>query len=545
MSGVPLLQIQDLEIGFHRRQTCRQVVHGVNLRLEAGQAAALVGESGSGKSVTARSLVGLAGAGAEVSAATLQAGGQDLRGFREADWRALRGRQIGLVWQDALVSLDPLHTVEHAVGEALRAHRWGTPARRRERVREALRQAGLAEPDRLLQRRPGQLSGGQRQRVLIAAALVLDPPLLIADEPTTALDAHVQLQIIELLQDIVKQGRGLLIISHDLGLVAQLAGQVHVMRHGRVVEQGDRAEVLRQPRHAYTRALLQAQPGRLAPSPVVVSAGGPPLLVAEELVKSYRQADGSRHLALAEAGFRLAAAGALGIIGASGSGKSTLASLLLGLQSPDQGRISFLGQPWVGAGQAEVTERERRPRRRQMAAVYQDPLSSFDPRWTVARILADALAAAEVPGAEHPEQSLELLERVGLPVALLPQRPASLSGGQRQRLAIARALAVRPRLLICDEAVSALDVLVQAQILDLLLDLRRQLGLACIFITHDLRVVQQLCDEVLVMHEGRVVEQGPLAEIFARPRHRHTRELLAAAAGMPEPEAGQDQSSPR
>ena len=207
--------------------------------------------------------------------------------------------------------------------------------------------------------------------------------------------------------------------------------------------------------------------------------------------------------------------------------------------------VCFLGQPWAGAGLAEVTERERRPRRRQMAAVYQDPLSSFDPRWTVARILADALAAAEVPGAEHPEQSLELLERVGLPVALLPQRPASLSGGQRQRLAIARALAVRPKLLICDEAVSALDVLVQAQILDLLLDLRRQLGLACIFITHDLRVVQQLCDEVLVMHEGRVVEQGPLAEIFARPRHRHTRELLAAAAGVPEPEAEQDQSSPR
>ncbi|MGW6356819.1 dipeptide ABC transporter ATP-binding protein [Streptomyces sp. NPDC055092] len=529
-----LLSARNLSVGFGDRD----VVRGVSLTVRRGETVALVGESGSGKSVTARTLVGLTGAGARVSADELTWRGEDVRGWGERRWRRVRGRDIGFVLQDALVSLDPLRPVGKEIEDGLRLHGHGDRATRRARVLEVMAQVGIPDPELRAAQRPHELSGGLRQRALIAAALALDPPLLIADEPTTALDATVQAQILDLLAAARSRERGLLFITHDLGVVRRLADRVAVMRGGEIVEEGSVGDVLENPQHPYTQGLLAADPAlhpkgaRLTPARTAAPAPNhrphEVVLTADGVHKAYGGRDAVRDVS-----FALAAGRTLGIVGESGSGKSTTARIALGLTRPDTGTVTLHGEPW-----SELPERERRPRRHGIQLVHQDPLSAFDPRWTVRRSLIDAVRLRR-PGHRVPtpdeaaRRVTELAAQVGLPDDTLDRHPLSLSGGQRQRAALARALAPRPAVLVLDEPVSALDVSVQAQVLDLLADLQDSLGLAYLFISHDLGVVRHVSDDVLVMKDGGVVESGPAEDLFAAPRHPYTRALLTAVHPHP------------
>ncbi|MFJ7883058.1 dipeptide ABC transporter ATP-binding protein [Pseudomonas sp. NPDC096917] len=535
------LIVEGLSIEF----SGQPVVRDVSFTLAPGKTLALVGESGSGKSVTARSLIGLAGAGARVTARTLSYGGQDLLALSERGWRGLRGKGIGFVLQDALVSLDPLRPVGKEILEVLKTHNWGDRRSRSERVIELLENVGVPEPELRARQRPDQLSGGLRQRALIASALAMSPGLVIADEPTTALDATVQAQILQVLQEIKARGDSLLIISHDLAVVAQLADEVLVLRHGVVVEQGPMQQVLRYPSHPYTQALLDAVPAEhargtrlssqgsaqaLAPRP---GATSPVLLKATGLGKRYIGPDQQPRQVVDDVSFELRAGRTLGIVGESGSGKTTVARIVLGLLEPDAGQVQFLDSAWSGAGAERVLEKDRRVHRRDISVIYQDPLSSFDPRWSIGQILADALDVAGVSAAQQPARISELLEQVRLPADLTARRPLQLSGGQRQRVAIARAIASNPKVIICDEPVSALDVSVQAQVLDLLADLQAALGLAYLFISHDLGVIRHVSDEVLVMRHGKVVERAPVETLFENPQHAYTQRLLGAVPRLP------------
>ncbi|MCX4745000.1 ABC transporter ATP-binding protein [Kitasatospora sp. NBC_01287] len=552
-----LLNVEKLNVGFG----AAPVVRDVSFSVAPGECLAIVGESGSGKSVTARTLIGLPGAGAEVTAGRLEFDGLDLRTLDKAAWRGLRGRRIGLVLQDALVSLDPLRTVGAEVAEPLRTHGLATRAQAGPRVLDLLEQAGIPDPARRAEQYPHQLSGGLRQRALIASALAGEPELLIADEPTTALDVTIQAQLLDLLDGLRRRGTALLLISHDLAVVARLADRVAVMNGGRFVETGPTAEVLADPRHAYTRALLAAVPSgatrgrRLSARPDVAAAAAttaaaaastaataaastaatavavaaapvvpaPVVLAVDKIAKAFRAPDGGSYQAVREVSFELRAGEILGLVGESGSGKTTAARIALGLIEPDSGTVRLGDLPWSG-----VPERHRRPARRRIQAVPQDPLGSFDPRFSVERVVGEAVA---LRGRARRARVGELLDQVGLDTALLTRRPAELSGGQRQRVAIARALAPGPEVLVCDEPVSALDVSIQAQILDLLLELRRELGLAMLFISHDLGVVHHLSDRVAVMENGLVVESGPAAAVFTAPTAPYTRRLLAALPG--------------
>ncbi len=524
-----ILEVENLSVSFPTPTGEHVAVHDLSFTLQPGRVVALVGESGSGKSVTARSLIGLAGEQARVSARCLSLGGQDLRTLSPRDWRALRGRDIGMVLQDALVALDPLRPVGREIAESLSAHKWGTRAERNARVHNLLEQVGIPDPALRARQRPDELSGGLRQRALIASAIALSPPLLIADEPTTALDPSVQAQILRLLGRLRDNGTGLLLISHDLGFVARLADHVIVLHHGAVVEQGATAQVLGRPVHAYTRTLRDADPVRHPPRAIAQQGTETaPLLTAHGLSLDRRGPDGVVRPILSDVGFSLHPGRTLGLIGESGSGKTTTARIVMGLTQPDTGEVIFMGERWVRGGRQGVPEGDRRPRRRAIAMIYQDPLGSFDPRWTVRDILADALSVA----GNRDHAIATLLDRVRLPASIAARRPASLSGGQRQRVAIARAVAVRPALIVCDEPVSALDVSVQAQVLDLLEELQRELNMAYLFISHDLGVIRRMCDDVLVMQSGRIVEAGPAAEILTAPRHPFTRTLLDAAQDL-------------
>ncbi|WP_406675243.1 ABC transporter ATP-binding protein [Nonomuraea sp. N2-4H] len=525
-SAGPLIDVRDLRVSFGEHE----VVRGLSLAIAPGECVAVVGESGSGKSVTARTLLGLTGPGSTVEAAAFTVAGRDALRFGPHDWRRLRGRFAGLVLQDALVSLDPLRTVGSEIAEVLAVHDVVPRARRAERVLELLEAAGVPEPELRAEQRPHELSGGLRQRVLIASAIAADPALIIADEPTTALDVTVQAQILRLLAGQKAAGTALLLISHDLAVVGSIADRILVMHDGRVVEEGPARDVLTRPRHDYTRALLAAVPsaasrgtrltdGRPLARPAPTAEGGP-VLAATGLTRTY----GARR-AVDDVSFTLRKGETLGIVGESGSGKTTLARLCMALLEPDEGGVTLLGRPW-----SELRERERRPLRPRIQVITQNPLDSFDPRHKVGRLVAEPL---RLPKAERRARVLDLLARVGLPQDVADRHPRELSGGQRQRVAIARALGTRPDVLLCDEPVSALDVSIQAQVLDLLAELQAEYGTAMVFISHDLGVVQHVADRVLVMKDGQVVEEGEVAEVFLRPRHPYTHELVAAVPRLP------------
>jgi len=531
----PLVDIHNLRVSF----AGQPVVRGVSLRLHGGQCLALVGESGSGKSVTARTLVGLTGRGAVVEAERLAFAGRDLRTLPEGHWQQLRGAQIGFVMQDALGSLDPLRRVGAELEEPLWLHTDLGAEARRLRVLELLAQVGVPEPEVRARQYPWQLSGGLRQRALIASAMACQPRLLIADEPTTALDATVQAQILRLLEQLRARDNSLLMVSHDLAVVARLADWVAVMRAGEVVEQGSAEQILQDPRHPYTQGLLRAARAvhfqrPAAPALALVQAkpiatpGSAPLLEAKDLGKAFAGPDGQARQVLDNVSLRLHAGQTLGVVGESGSGKSTLGRILLGLARPDQGSVCLDGEDWLA-----LSAEQRRQARQGIQVVFQDPLASFDPRYSVLRVLSEALAQAGVPRPLRRTEAVALLERVHLPASVLDRRPLELSGGQRQRIAIARALAMKPRVLVCDEPVSALDVTVQARILALLAELKAELNLACLFISHDLGVIEQVSDQVLVMQGGRVVEQGAAAQVLGQPRHPYTRGLLDAVPTLP------------
>ncbi len=487
----------------------RALVDDVSFAVAPGECIALVGESGAGKSLTARALLGLVPAGATVSAAMLEVDGVDVRGFREREWRGLRGSRIALVSQDALVSLDPLRRIGAEVAEPLEIHMRLPRAARTARVHELLADVAMPDPERRARRYPHELSGGLRQRALIASALAASPAVLVADEPTTALDATVQARILALLRRIADDGTAVVFVSHDMAAVRRIADRILVLRDGRVIEQGPASAVLQDPGQAYTRALVAAA----TPVPRVTAPGAAaPLATVRDLGKTFG-GPGRKDLPFALRGvsFDVPRGRTLGVVGESGSGKTTLARLLIGVERPSAGTIDW-------------TDRVR-PR---IQLVHQNPLGAFDPRWTIGRSLREALAAGRVPRAQRPARVAELLREVDLDPALAARRPAELSGGQRQRAAIARALAADPELLVLDEPVSALDATVRARVLALLDRLQRDRGLTMLLVSHDLAVVAAVADEVLVMQDGVVVEQGPAARVLADPQHPFTRELVAA-----------------
>ena len=533
-AGAPLLRVRDLAVRFPGRDGAPvQAADGVSLDLAAGRVVAIVGQSGSGKSVTARALVGLVGGNATVRASELSLDGTDLRSLSERGWRRVRGRRIGFVLQDALQSLDPLKRVGSEVGEVLREHRLAARAERAARVEALLAEVGVPDPAVRARQFPHELSGGLRQRALIASAIAAGPSVLIADEPTTALDVTVQAQVLDVLRQLRDAGTGILLISHDLAVVSQLADEVLVMHGGRVVEHGERAAVLSAPQHQHTRDLLAAVPSRppstpSAPGTTPDEAERTAVVVARGLRKTYRLPDGSELVAVRSADLDLPEGLVTGVVGESGSGKSTLAAMLLGLTPPTEGTVEYDGRPF-----SQLTEARRRPLRREIGLVPQDPFGSFDPRSRVGGIVEEPLILhASLNRTERRDRVLEQLAEVGLGPELLRRTPFELSGGQRQRVAIARALITSPRVLVCDEPLSALDATVQAQILDLLGEMSRRRRLTMLFISHDLGVVRRVSDRVVVMKDGDIVESGPADALFADPRHPYTRDLLAAVPAL-------------
>lgn len=476
------------------------VVDGVSLTVSPGECVAIVGESGAGKSLTARALLGLLPGEASVRAERLVVDGVDAGSLNEHGWRRLRGSRIALVSQDALVSLDPLQRIGREVAEARRLH--GLPAET-EQVHALLRRVWMPEPERRARQYSHQLSGGLRQRALIASALSADPAVLVADEPTTALDATVQARILSLLREIADAGTAVLFISHDFAAVRRLADRVLVMRNGVVVEEGLVSEVLESPQHEYTRRLIDAT--RHSPRGVQAPATDQ-VLVATGVTKRFGETE-----AVSEASFVVPQGRTLGIVGESGSGKTTLARIMVGVERPDAGELR-----WAGAPRVQL--------------VHQNPLGAFDPRWTIDRSLREALAAGGVPRALRSARVADLMREVDLDPALAARRPIALSGGQRQRAAIARALAAEPEVLVLDEPVSALDPSVRERVLQLLVRLQRERRLTMVFVSHDLDVVGAVADEVLVMQDGRIVEQGATGAVFAAPQHPFTKELLAAGS---------------
>lgn len=539
-----VLEVEDLRVSF--RQEGREVpaVKGVSFAIDKGETVALVGESGSGKSVTALSIVGLLGRNAEV-AGRVRYDGKELIGASEAQLRTVRGNDISFIFQEPMTSLNPLQTIERQIGESLALHQGLRGDEARARIIDLLNKVGIRDAESRLSAYPHQLSGGQRQRVMIAMALANEPELLVADEPTTALDVTIQAQILELLADLKRrEGLSMLFISHDLGIVRRIADRVCVMKGGEIVEQGPVAEIFANPRHPYTQKLLAAEPtGR--PDPVAPDA---PEVVRTEHLKVWfpiRQGFFGRvvgHVkAVNDANVAVRAGETLGIVGESGSGKTTLALAIMRLIE-SEGRVVYLGRDITDAGVAEL-----RRLRRDMQIVFQDPFGSLSPRMTAGEIIGEGLTVHAIdPGRDPRDLVAEIMVEVGLDPAMMDRYPHEFSGGQRQRIAVARAMILRPEVVVLDEPTSALDMTVQVQIVDLLRELQKKHGLAYLFISHDLRVVRALSHKVAVMRNGDVVETGTADEIFANPREDYTRKLIAAAfantatgAAQPEEAVGQ------
>ncbi|WP_127360460.1 dipeptide ABC transporter ATP-binding protein [Actinacidiphila soli] len=529
----PLLEVSDLEVSFAAGAV--PAVQGAGFRLMPGQRVAVVGESGSGKSTTAHAVMGLLPGSGRVTGGRIRLRGEDITYADEKRLRRLRGREIGLVPQDPMSNLNPVARVGRQVAETLVVHGMASRREAPARAVEILGEAGLPEPARRARQYPHELSGGMRQRVLIAIGLACRPDLLIADEPTSALDVTVQRQILDHLENLTKElGTALLLVTHDLGLAVDRADQVVVMSKGKVVEAGPARQILTDPEHEYTRRLVTAAPSLATPRRRAVVPGEhsqhseEPVLEVDRVSKEYRiPGRGGVLRAVDEVSFTVGRGRTTAIVGESGSGKTTTARMVLGLVPATTGAIRLDGSEMVGLRGARL-----RAARRAMQPVFQDPYASLDPTFTVERLITEPLRIFGVGDrAERRVRVLELLEQVALPAAVTQRYPNELSGGQRQRVAIARALALGPRLVVCDEAVSALDVLVQDQILKLLDTLQHELGLSYLFISHDLSVVRSIAHDVVVMRGGRVVEQGPVDQVLNSPADPYTQQLLEAIPG--------------
>ena len=526
----PLLSIRNLSIALPAGGDRPYAVRDMSYDLHAGEILCIVGESGSGKSMSANAIMGLLPGYLKPEAGEILFQGRDLLGLDETTLLGMRGKDMAMVFQEPLSALNPVMTVGDQIAEVMRVHRAYPGDACQRRVLDLLEFVGLPDPATLVHSYPFRLSGGQRQRVVIAMALALEPSLLIADEPTTALDVTTQAQILALIRRIqAEKGMGVMFVTHDFGVVAEIADRVAVMEKGILVEIGPAAQVLNHPQHPYTRRLIGAVPhGRARES---AHAADGTVLDVRNLRKTYVSGGGMfskkrvTH-AVDDVSFSVRRGETLGIVGESGSGKSTIGKCLLRLTGVDGGQILFDGQDI-----ARLSERQFRPMRRDVQMIFQDPFASLNPRHTVGRIIADGPVANGVPLKDAQTRARELLQLVGLEPSAFDRYPNQFSGGQRQRIGIARALALEPKLLVADESVSALDVSVQAQVLQLLGDLQKKLDIALVFITHDLRVAAQICHQVIVMHRGRVVEAGPPAQIFDAPRHDYTRRLIDAIPG--------------
>jgi len=524
-----ILAINDLTVALPRGADRANAVEKVSLSVDPGEIVCVVGESGSGKSVTAQAIMGLLPRELAATSGSIRLEGEDVLKAGGTRLRHLRGTRMAMIFQEPMTALNPVMTVGEQIGEVLEIHTTLAGGERHLRVLDIMQAVRLPEPDRLIDAYPHQLSGGQRQRIMIAAALVLDPALLIADEPTTALDVTTQAEILKLVRDLQqRRGTGVLFITHDFGVVAEIAHRVAVMQRGRIVEIGSREEILRRPRADYTRMLIAAVPS-LKP-PARTPKTGSVALSAHGLSKTYgsRGLLGSGRVVRAARSVDIAVrrGETVGIVGESGSGKSTVARCVARLIAPTAGEIR-IGEVDV----ARLPERRLRPHRRNVQIVFQDPYRSLNPRRTVGASIIEGPINFGLPRPQALDRARRLMTLVGLAQDVLDRYPHQFSGGQRQRIAIARALAMEPQLLIADEAVSALDVSVQAQVLQLLDDVRRRFDLAVLFITHDLRVAAQICDRIAVMQQGVIVEQGVTAEVFAAPQHPYTRALFNAAPG--------------
>lgn len=606
----PLLRVRDLRTRFHTGTGIVDAVRGVSFDVRRGESIAIVGESGSGKSVTAMSLMNMVREPGRIDGGSIEFDGRDVLTMNPAELRSLRGGQMSMIFQDPVASLDPLMRIRGQIVEAIRSHQGVTEDEAVENAARLMQQVGIPDPEARLADYPLAFSGGMSQRVMIAMALANNPSLLIADEPTTALDVTVQAQILDLIGRLNKeQGTAVILITHNLGVVAQLCQRVAVMYAGRIVEFGETDKIFRDPRHPYTRDLLDATPrlsgihgrgltsiaGRppslrepifgcsyaardplafekcrmedpwLEPDPSgrvhacwltrdgrplpprepsggsvamgLPSTSGPPLLEAQNLVMQYKGAKrgptGPRPVvrAVDDVTFSIGASETVGLVGESGCGKSTIARMVLGIESPTAGDINFEGKPAV-----HLSGRERRRYNRDVQIVFQNPMSALNPRMTVGSMLSEPLALRGIKGPERTAKRDELLELVGLDASISDRYPHEFSGGQRQRLVIARALAVEPKLIVCDEAVAALDVSLQAQIINLLRDLQERLELSYLFIGHDLATVRHVSQRILVMYLGQIVEQGSAEEVTERPLHPYTVSLLSA---VPEPDPGE------
>ncbi|MFE3759568.1 dipeptide ABC transporter ATP-binding protein [Nocardia tengchongensis] len=547
----PLLDIRDLRVCFGAGDDRVEAVRGVDLTVYPGQTVAIVGESGSGKSTTAHAVIGLLPGGGRVESGSIRFAGRELAGASESDLVAVRGNGIGFVPQDPMSNLDPVWKVGFQISETLAANGIARGRAARQRAVELLAEAGIKEPERRAGQYPHEYSGGMRQRALIAIGLSARPRLLIADEPTSALDVTVQRQILDHIDELTRElGTALLLITHDLGLAAERAEHLVVMYRGRVVESGPAAEILRDPRHEYTRRLVAAAPSLaarrsattteraayrdLAIDVAAAEAAGEPddIVVADGLTKRYRIRGSvpwkhTEFTAAEDVSFRLRRGTTTALVGESGSGKTTVASMVLGLDTPTAGSVAFDGKDV-----AELARRTPLAFRRRIQPIFQNPYGSLDPTYSIHRAIAEPLRTHRIGNRESRDARVrELLDLVALPSAVAARYPRELSGGQRQRVAIARALALEPELIVCDEAVSALDVLVQDQILNLLNTLQAEFGLSYLFITHDLAVVRQIADSVLVMQDGKVAESASTADLFDHPQSPYTQRLLEAIPG--------------
>ncbi len=531
MSVQPLLSISSLSVRLPRTGERAYAVEDVSLTLARNEVLCVVGESGSGKSIMAKTVMGLLPRRLSVASGSINFEGTELLELSKPQRRAMRGREMGMIFQEPMSALNPLHTIGDQIDEVLRVHTATKRMRRRRAVLEILDAVKLPDPQRIFHAYPHQLSGGQRQRAMIAMALIMKPDLLIADEPTTALDVTTQAEILELIKTLqAERSTGVLFITHDIGVVAEIADRVVVMKDGRMVESGTCENILRHPQADYTRMLITAVPS-LKPATRPAAADEQEVALSiERVVKTYHAGGlltGSRVVrAVDDVTLEVRRGQTLGIVGESGSGKSTLARCVIRLIDPDSGHIRYAGFDLATLKRAGML-----PLRKRIQMVFQDPYGSLNPRLTVVRMIAQGPVLHGTPPEQARERALELLSLVGLDASAASRYPHEFSGGQRQRIGIARALALEPEILVADEPVSALDVSVQAQVLKLLASIRERFQLTMIFVTHDLRVAAQVCDTLAVMQLGRVVEHGTTRDVFTAPAHDYTRRLLSAIPG--------------